>query len=65
MRELKRDEETGLALVVDRSDPPRYYVSAATRVDLLAIGDTKAANAAFRTKVNEAKKRRSRRPPKQ
>jgi hypothetical protein len=35
MRALRRDEDTGLALMVDRRDPPRYYLSSRKRVDLL------------------------------
>jgi hypothetical protein len=62
MRELRRDEETGLALVVDRRDPPRYYVSSRKRVDLLCIGDVQAALAGFEEQVKKAKARR--RPPK-
>lgn len=58
MRELRKDDETGLSLVVDRSDPPRYYVSSRKRVDLLCIGDAKVAIAGFDEQVKKAKTRR-------
>ena len=58
MRELRKDEESGLSLVVDRSDPPRYYISSRKRVDLLCIGDAKAALAGFDERVTKAKARR-------
>jgi len=57
MRELRRDENTGLALMVDHRDPPRYYVSSKKRVDLLCIGDAKAAAEAFDEAVRKSKRR--------
>ena len=56
MRELRRDEDTGFALMVDRRDPPRYYLSSRKRVDLLCIGDAKAAGEAFDERVRKAKR---------
>lgn len=64
MREIERDNETGLALVADKLDPPRYYLSLKRRIDLLCIGDVKAALAEFRRKVEESKSQ-PRKPPKQ
>lgn len=64
MRELRRDEDTGLALVVDHRDPPHYYVSEKKRVDLLCIGDAKAAALAFDDRVQRAKRRTKPSPPK-
>jgi hypothetical protein len=64
VRELRRDEDTDLALMVDRRDPPRYYVSSRKRVDLICIGDAKAAEAAFDEQVRKAKRRRQPAPPK-
>jgi len=61
MRALRRDEDTGLALMVDRRDPPRYYLSSRKRVDLLCIGDLQAALAEFEARVQKARARRK--PP--
>ncbi len=62
MRELRRDDETGMALVVDRSDPPRYYLSSRKRVDLLCIGDSTVALESFNERVSKAKTRRKSSP---
>jgi hypothetical protein len=61
VRTVRRDEETGLALVVDRRDPPRYYLSTRKRVDLLCIGDVQAALDSFEAEVKKAQARRK--PP--
>lgn len=57
MRQLRRDEDSGLALMVDHRDPHRYYLSSKKRVDLLCIGDAKAAAEAFDEEVRKAKRR--------
>ncbi len=43
--EIDRDESTGLTLLSDASDPPRYYLQERRRhrSTLLAIGDMKTA----------------------
>jgi hypothetical protein len=61
VRTVRRDEDTGLALMVDRRDPPRYYMSSRKRVDLLCIGDVQAALAGFEAEVKKAQARRK--PP--
>jgi hypothetical protein len=62
MREIRRDETTGLAMLVDDRDPPRYYASTKARLDLIGIGDLKAAATAFDERVRKAQ--RLRKPPK-
>jgi hypothetical protein len=57
VRELRRDDESGLALMIDHRDPPRYYVSSKKRIDLLCIGDAKAAAAGFDEEIRKAKRR--------
>ena len=61
MREIAVDEETGLKLVADTRDPPRFYLSRAKRVDLLSIGDLVNARKLFSRKIEEVKTSRERR----
>jgi hypothetical protein len=46
-RELDRDAFTGLTLIMDESDPPRYYVKNRHRRELVAIGDARSARLRF------------------
>ena len=41
------DFVSGLSLVRDASDPPRYYVQQRNRRDLIAIGDERLARSRF------------------
>jgi hypothetical protein len=58
MHEIKRDEETGLVLVVDQRDPPRYYIRSRKRIDLVCIGNARVAANAFDEQVQKAKRRK-------
>jgi len=48
LNELERDDRSGLALVVDDSNPPRYFlVSRCSSHDLLSVGDLALAKGRF------------------
>jgi hypothetical protein len=49
--ELDRDLRTGLSLVVDTSDPLRYYALDRRRRDLLTIGNAELARSRFAARV--------------
>jgi hypothetical protein len=44
---IAMDEATGLALVRDGRDPPRFYLRRGRRCDVVAIGDNAAALEAY------------------
>jgi len=49
--EIQSDIRTGLALVCDERDPPRYYLQERRRRDLLAIGDKALALKRFAVRI--------------
>lgn len=49
--EIDRDEATGLVLVRDTSDPPRYYIEKRRARDLIAIGDLCEAQRHFAARL--------------
>jgi hypothetical protein len=50
--EIGKDVRTGLALVCDERDPPRYYLQDRRRRDLLAIGDRELALKRFAVRLS-------------
>jgi hypothetical protein len=61
--EIDRDHLNGFSLLKDASDPPRYYLQAGRRRDLIAIGDRDLALKRFAFRADEppmTKQRRNR-----
>ena len=50
--ELERHDGTGLALLVDLKDPPRYYVATHHRRELISIGALAIARSRFANRVS-------------
>ena len=57
---IVQDFQSGLALLRDGSDPPRFYVKERGRMELLAIGNEPAARSRFairKGRVGRARRR--------
>jgi hypothetical protein len=52
-RDIASDPGTGLRLVADASDPPRYYIQRRRRSELIAIGTEQQARSCFTSLVRK------------
>ena len=59
---VAKDRGTGLMLVRDEQDPPRFYLRRNGRRELISIGDTEGALRQFSREARRLKSLRSRRP---
>jgi len=53
---LEHDFRSGLALLRDTSDPPRYYVKQGHRLELIAIGNERAARSRFAVRCSRRRR---------
>jgi hypothetical protein len=52
---IEQDFRSGLALLRDGEDPPRYYIRQGRRLELIAIGNENAARSRFGVRCSRAR----------
>ena len=52
---LEQNFRTGLSLVRDHTDPPRYYIKQGRRLELIAIGNEGAGRTRFAVRCSRAR----------
>ena len=62
-RPIAEDPRSGLRLVADASDPPRYYIQVRRRRELIAIGAERQARSHFTALVRKRSATASDPPP--
>jgi hypothetical protein len=60
---VEQDFRSGLALLRDGGDPPRYYIRQARRLELIAIGNENAARSRFAVRCSRARRKAAPPPP--
>jgi len=53
---VEHDFRSGLVLLRDGGDPPRYYIRQARRLELIAIGNESAARSRFAVRCSRARR---------
>lgn len=53
---VEQDFRSGLALLRDGGDPPRYYIRQGRRMELIAIGNEAAARSCFAVRCSRARR---------
>ena len=56
---LDQDWRSGLVLLRDSGDPPRYYIRQGRRLELIAIGNEGAARSRFAVRCSRARRWRA------